>query len=119
MFLPLKFVFQAVRRARKVRKTSSAILQQLLKRIKEADSRARADPSLKLGKQTSAALKVLQTGKMISQLLKACQTLELSTSLSRYCCEAFAQAGAPNILFSLLRSCNRSTPHQELLRYEQ
>eukprot|EP01034_Spumella_vulgaris_P023201 gene23201-29397_t len=106
----------AVRRARKVRKTSSAALQTLRRRIKDADCRARADPSLKLGKQTSAALKVLQSGKMISQLLKACQTLELSTSLSKYCCEAFAQAGAPDILFSLLRSCNRSTPHQELLR---
>lgn len=63
------------------------------------------------------ALQVLQSGKMISQLLKACQTLELSTQLSRYCGEAFAQAGASRILFALIRSCNRSTPHQELLRY--
>lgn len=88
----------------------------MIKRIKAADARAAADPSLKLGKQTMAALKVLQTGKMISQLLSACQTLELSSQVSRYCCEAFAQAGASDILFSLLRSCNRSTPHQELLR---
>ena len=35
----------------------------------------------------------------------------------RLCCVSFAEAAASNVLFALLRSCNRSTPHQELLRY--
>ena len=86
------------------------------KRIKQAEIKARADPSLRLGKQTMVALQTLQNGKMISHLLKSCQTLELSTQLSRHCCESFAHANAASILFGLLRSCNRSTPHQELLR---
>lgn len=63
------------------------------------------------------ALQQLQKGKMISQLLKACATLELSTQLSKKCSEAFAKSGASKILFALIRSCNRSTPHQELLRW--
>lgn len=95
---------------------TTARIDALRLRIQQAERRAIADPSLRLGKQTIAALHTLQSGKMISQLLKACQTLQLSTQLSRYCCEAFAQAGAAAILFGLLRSCNRSTPHQELLR---
>ena len=109
-------LLQAVRRSVLVRRRCSKKIAELRSRIKASDIRARADPSLHLGKQTQNALHILQTGKMISQLLKACQTLQLSTSLSRRCCEAFAQAGAASILFSLLRSCNRSTPHQELLR---
>lgn len=100
-----------------MRRKSSKALAAQLERIRAAEARARADPSLKLGKQTTAALRTLQTGKMISHVLKACQTLELSTQLSRRCCEAFAHAQAADILFTLLRSCNRSTPHQELLRY--
>lgn len=106
----------AVRRAQAVRVRCSAKVVAALKRIREAHARAAADPSLKLGKKTTAALEVLRSGKMISHVLKACQTLELSTQLSKYCCEAFAQANAANILFNLLRSCNRSQPHQELLR---
>lgn len=107
---------QAFCRAYRIRAKNSAIVCEVLKRLQIAEKRAVADPSMRLGKRTQVALQVLQSGKMISQLLKACQTLELSTQLSRYCGEAFAQAGASRILFALIRSCNRSTPHQELLR---
>jgi abnormal spindle-like microcephaly-associated protein len=107
----------AVRRAVLIRRRISAKVTAMRLRIQAAEAKARADPSLRLGKQTVAALHTLQTGKMISALLKACQVLQLSTQVSRYCCEAFAQAEAASILFGLLRSCNRSQPHQELLRY--
>lgn len=42
--------------------------------------------------------------------------LFVSTNHSTKCCEAFTYAGAFKILFDLMKSCNRSTPHQELLR---
>ena len=41
----------------------------------------------------------------------------ISARLSGVCCVAFAEAGAPDILFSLIRTCNRSLPHVELLHY--
>jgi len=107
---------QAFYRARAIRRLRTALVVAMHVRLQQAEASAKADPSLCLGKQTNAALHVLQTGKMISQQLKACQTLELSTQVSRRCCEAFATTNASSILFGLIRSCNRSTPHQELLR---
>ena len=107
---------QAVYRACKVRSKSIKAVRMMRSTLKECEIKAKANPNQCLGKRTLAALQVLQNGKMISHLLKACQTLELSTQLSRPCCESFAHAGAASILFTLLRSCNRSTPHQELLR---
>ena len=54
---------------------------------------------------------------MISQIYKACQTLDVATQFSIKCCTAFTTAGATKALLHLIRSCNRSTPHQEILRY--
>ena len=110
---------QAVFRARQIRLHNKPKINAMLQRIQLAEQRALADPSLRLGKQTQMALHTLQSssGKMISALLKACQTLELSTQLSHRCSRAFAEAGASKVLFTLIRSCNRSTPHQELLKH--
>jgi len=110
---------QAVIRARMIRSDNKPKVIAVLLRIQLAEQRALADPSLRLGKQTQMALHTLQSssGKMISSLLKACQTLELSTQLSHRCSRAFAEAGASKVLFTLIRSCNRSTPHQELLKH--
>lgn len=99
-----------------MRAKCSAKVTALRHRIKLAEKKARADPSLRLGKRTTAALTTLQNGKQISQLLKALQFLQMSTQVSKYCCASFAECGAPTVLFGLLRSCNRSQPHQELLR---
>jgi hypothetical protein len=107
---------QALYRAYSVRARNSAKVMEMLRKIKEAEERAIADPTLILGRQTQVALQVLQSSKMISQQLRACVTLQLSTQLSPQCSEAFAKAGASGILFALIRSCNRSLPHQELLR---
>jgi len=110
---------QAVVRAVHVRETNKTKVSAALKRIKAAEQKALADPSLRIGRQTQSALQTLQScsGKMISALLKACQTLEFSTQLSHRCSRAFAEAGASKVLFALIRSCNRSTPHQELLKH--
>ena len=108
---------QAFYRASVVRRntTDSAVVK-AARKIRAADMAARADPSLRLGRLTASSLHSLQTGKMISHLLKACQTLELSTQVSKRCCESFAAAEASTILFGLIRSCNRSVAHQELLK---
>ena len=81
-----------------------------------AAARAAANPELRLGNRTKAALDVLQNAKMLTHVLKACKNLEISTRLSPPCCSAFANGGATGILFKLVRTCNRSPPHQELLQ---
>lgn len=109
-------LLQTCFRGRMIRVRSNHKVQVALRRIRRADERAQAEPSMRLGRRTEFALSILQKGKMISQLIKACQHLEASTEHSLECCESFAQAGAAKVLFGLLRSCNRSTPQQELLR---
>jgi len=59
----------------------------------------------------------LQTSKRLSEVISAIKTLEVSTRLSEKCCRAFATADAPEILYALIRTCNRSLPHIELLHY--
>ena len=67
-------------------------------------------------KNCTVALTVLQTKKAASLLLKAAATIEMTTRYSYQCCQAFITADASRILLALIRSCNRSTAHQELLR---
>ena len=110
-------VAQAFYRAICIRRKSSAAIKTAAARIAEAEKRSIVEPSLRLGMQTKYSLETLQSGKMISHLLKACQMLELSTQVSVRCCQAFTDAQASSILFGLIRSCNRSTPHQEILRH--
>ena len=84
--------------------------------LKVANINSQNDPALRLGNKTREALQILQKGKMISHVFKACQVLETSTYFSLPCCQSFVHASAATILFDLIKSCNRSTPHQELLR---
>lgn len=100
-----------------VRRRRSKGLKATVLRIHRARAKAQSDPKLLLGNRTRAALLVLRTTKSLSELHAAICTLELSTRLSAVCCAAFAEAGAPQILFSLIRTCNRSLPHVELLLY--
>lgn len=86
-------------------------------RLKGAEKRAREEPQLRLGARTMAALIVLQKSKRLAEIMSAISTLEISTRLSSVCCEAFAGCEAPEIVFSLIRNCNRSLPHVELLHH--
>ena len=108
---------QAFHRALQVRRQMTTQVRVVYENIMVANAHARSNPEMKLSTRTQAALLTLQKGKMISHVLKACQTLEYSTSYSVVCCSNFVIASASKILFTLIRSCNRSTPHQELLRY--
>ena len=107
---------QACYRSRKVKKASNRKIYEIYQKIKIVNYNAKINPNMQLGHKTKECLHVLQEGKMISHILNACKFLEFSTQISKRCCESFANASAANILFGLIRSCNRSTPHQELLR---
>lgn len=107
--------FQAIIRGVIVRKAHSERERTLLARIKDAT--ANAPENLKLGSRTADALNALEKGYQDSpELQKLCETLELSTRLSRVCCEQLACGAASTLLFRLIRGCNRSAEHQEVLR---
>ncbi len=118
---------QAFRRAILVRRGLDASLLTCLGRIVEADKNCRARPELQLGCRTQAALTVLQTlansnhghtqtTKILEQSLTACRVLQMTTAVSLRCCQFFVQADAHCLLFAMIRSCNRTSQHQELLR---
>lgn len=86
-------------------------------RIAVANQVAGGDSSRKLGKKTAAAFEVLQKGAGAAELLAACTALETYTALSVECSRLIADAAAAAVLFKIIRSCNRTTSHQELLRY--
>ncbi|XP_037353787.1 abnormal spindle-like microcephaly-associated protein isoform X2 [Talpa occidentalis] len=71
----------------------------------------------KLYKRTALALHYLLTYKHISAILEALKHLEVVTRLSPLCCENMAQSGAIAKIFVLIRSCNRSVPCMEVIRY--
>ena len=104
-------------RAQITRKTCSKRVRAALLRINEANQKALAEPNMRLSIRTSAALHSLQTSKRLAEIMKAIITLEVSTRLSVECCKAFALAKASNILYALVRTCNRSLPHIELLHF--
>ncbi|XP_046308040.1 abnormal spindle-like microcephaly-associated protein homolog [Marmota monax] len=83
-------------------------LQMVNREIREED---------KLYKRTTLALHYLLTYKHLSAILEALKHLEVVTRLSPRCCENMAQSGAISKIFVLIRSCNRSVPCMEVIRY--
>uniref|UniRef100_A0A8C0W9M4 Calponin-homology (CH) domain-containing protein n=1 Tax=Castor canadensis TaxID=51338 RepID=A0A8C0W9M4_CASCN len=71
----------------------------------------------KLYKRTALALHYLFTSKHLSAILEALKHLEVVTRLSPVCCENMAESGAISKIFVLIRSCNRSVPCMEVIRY--
>jgi len=107
---------QALWRARRVRKYRSRKLSAVVGRLTVATRRARNDPKLRIGFKTKHALEVLQNSKSLAGIMDAVKSLETSTRLSQLCCVLFTEARAAQILLDLIRSCNRSIPHVELVQ---
>jgi abnormal spindle-like microcephaly-associated protein len=108
---------QSIIRGQLTRRLRPKKIKIQLLRIERANIRAKADPKLRLGNRTRTALDVLQTSSRLAEIMNAICTLEIATRLSDVCCASFAEAKAPDILFSLIRTCNRSLPHVELLHH--
>jgi abnormal spindle-like microcephaly-associated protein len=88
-----------------------------LQRIEAAKNNSTMNPDLRLCNKTKRALNRLRKSSGLSDILDSIQFLERATRYSHQCCRAFTRAEAPDILFSLVRSCNRSLPHVELLEW--
>ncbi|XP_032383005.1 abnormal spindle-like microcephaly-associated protein homolog [Etheostoma spectabile] len=71
----------------------------------------------KLCNKTSSALEYLLRYKHFSYILEALRNLGPSTRLSPECCERLVESGATNVIFTLIRSCNRSVPCMDIITY--
>uniref|UniRef100_H3D460 Assembly factor for spindle microtubules n=1 Tax=Tetraodon nigroviridis TaxID=99883 RepID=H3D460_TETNG len=83
-------------------------LHQLSADIREED---------RLGNKTTSALEYLLRYKHFSYILEALKNLESATRLSPVCCERLVESGATNVIFTLIRSCNRSVPCMEVITF--
>jgi len=70
----------------------------------------------KFGAQTSKAMRTIETSKKFSEVQRAITSLENITRQSMEDCEVIVKTDAQHELFSIIRSCNRSSPHMELIR---
>lgn len=107
---------QAAWRGAVVRRRNRKRVEAARLRLAKANERARADATMTLGSRTSRALDVVLNSKALTEILHACVTLEVSTRLSRRCAQRFAFTQAAPVIIALIRSCNRSKPHQQLVR---
>jgi abnormal spindle-like microcephaly-associated protein len=80
-----------------------------------AHATAVAVPERALGHRVDSALALLSSSRL-SSLMQACNTLSLATLVSYDVADRLVQEGALAHLFRLIRSCNRSTPHMELIK---
>jgi len=79
-------------------------------------AQVRTDHTNKFGTHTSKAIRTIETSKKSSEVQRAITNLEKITRQSIEDCEVIVKADAQHKLFSIIRSCNRSSPHMELIR---
>ncbi|NXK25272.1 ASPM protein, partial [Arenaria interpres] len=108
--------FQALWRGYSWRKNNdTAKIKALRCRIGKANEKSREEN--KLCNRTAIAIEHLLKYKHLSYIIAALKHLEVSTRLSPLCCENMAQSRAIFTIFVLIRSCNRSVPCMDVIRY--
>ncbi|NWV53811.1 ASPM protein, partial [Daphoenositta chrysoptera] len=108
--------FQALWRGYSWRKmTDTAKTRALRCSLEKANEKSREEN--KLGNRTAIAIEHLLKYKHLSYILAALKHLEVATRLSPLCCENMAQSRAIFSIFVLIRSCNRSVPCMDVIRY--
>jgi Calponin homology (CH) domain/IQ calmodulin-binding motif len=107
--------FQALWRGFQVRKATSKAIKASRARI--AASEAKWTPEQSIGHRTRTALDILLESKRMTTVSQACKTLEVVTGLLEICCVQAVEKRAVPVLFALMQSCNRSTPHLQLVRH--
>ncbi|GMI14485.1 hypothetical protein TrVE_jg9754 [Triparma verrucosa] len=115
--MKLVLALQSIWRGRIVRKKTGKRMRVIRMKVALANKKALEMPEMRLGVRTQLALQVLLNSKRLAEIMRAVTTLEVSSRFSERCCEAFSAAGAPEVLFKLIRTCNRSLPHIELLQF--
>ncbi|RMC08395.1 hypothetical protein DUI87_14639 [Hirundo rustica rustica] len=109
-------IIQALWRGYSWRKmTDTAKTRALRRSLEKANEKSREEN--KLGNRTAIAIDHLLKYKHLSYILAALKHLEVATRLSPLCCENMAQSRAIFSIFVLIRSCNRSVPCMDVIRY--
>ncbi|KAF9421644.1 hypothetical protein BGZ76_003958 [Entomortierella beljakovae] len=106
---------QAWWRGHQVRQDCSAKIKAARKRIEHAN--ATAEEHMKLGNRTTMALDMILSSGQLSAVLKACYHLDVVTRLSKNSCLRLVEHNVVNIILQLIKSCNRSQPHMEVLKH--
>ncbi|XP_068445776.1 abnormal spindle-like microcephaly-associated protein [Clinocottus analis] len=107
---------QALWRGHRSRRlTDNAKLVKLRCRLRKVSAGVREED--KLCNKTSSALDYLLRYKHFSCILEALRNLETATRLSPECCERLVESGVTNVIFTLIRCCNRSVPCMEVITY--
>ena len=114
-------LLQRVWRGSVVRRAAAAAAQAaslaaLRARITAAAAAAAATPSSTLGARCLRAMKTLHGSDNLSAVLRALLVLQSCTRLSVECCQLAGERDAVTVLFGIVRSCNRSTPHQNVIQ---
>ncbi|XP_035683104.1 abnormal spindle-like microcephaly-associated protein homolog isoform X7 [Branchiostoma floridae] len=107
---------QAIWRGRHVRKNIKNKRIRIARAKILAAQRA-ATEDKKLCNMTATALNLLLKYKHLSTILDALRSMEVVTRLSAVCCERLVQGGAVQVIYTLIQSCNRSLPCQEIIKY--
>ncbi|XP_074894987.1 abnormal spindle-like microcephaly-associated protein isoform X2 [Buteo buteo] len=108
--------FQALWRGYSWRKSNDTAKTKALRRsLEKANEKSREEN--KLCNRTAIAIEYLLKYKHLSYILAALKHLEVATRLSPLCCENMAQSRAIFTIFVLIRSCNRSVPCMDVIRY--
>jgi hypothetical protein len=89
-------------------------------RVRDVEWKAIKEPTLLLKYRLQAALDVCEDlgSASLAELKDSCTLIHLASEYSKVCCCAIVEPRALSILFTLIKSCTRSIPHQKLLRYD-
>ncbi|NWH75458.1 ASPM protein, partial [Piaya cayana] len=93
----------------------TAKIKALRHSLENANEKSREEN--KLCNRTTIAIEYLLKYKHLSYILAALKHLEVATRLSPLCCENMAQSRAILTIFVLIRSCNRSVPCMDVIKY--
>ena len=99
----------------RVEQKRSDKMGELRQQLKQASDQA--DETCTLAYRTTLALKTLLRERQINPLINALSNLGVTTRFSQRCCVRLVEQKGVSIILELMRNCNRSKPHQELLRH--
>ncbi|ELT97378.1 hypothetical protein CAPTEDRAFT_220529 [Capitella teleta] len=115
-FTEAALLIQSHWRGRKVRRAStSKALRNIRKQVLEANRKATVDQ--RLGNRMRRAVDNLFKYKQLAYVLQAVMDIDVATRFSHVCCRELVEHGAVPVIFRLIRSCNRSVPHMEIVKY--
>lgn len=92
-------------------------MKEISQRLRAAHQAALADSRLWLCNRTNTALDTLLNSSNLGNVLRAISSLEMFSLISEVVCLRMVVEGAVPVLFKLLTTCNRSTPHQKIVSH--